>query len=69
MTRMDQMGRRVDDLERDLHSLAVQAGVEASNNTNTNATTTSRKDTSSYRSVPLSLSPTGSSVTSGAVEI
>lgn len=56
MSKLDEMGRRVDELERDLGSLAAQAGMEAAS------------PTKSTEKLALSLSPSGPP-TSGAVEI
>ena len=58
MSQLDQMGHRVDDLEREVHSLVAQASSKAN-----------RKDaaSSSHRSAPQSLPIT--SATSSAVEI
>mmetsp|Transcript_22651 Transcript_22651/g.42989 ORF Transcript_22651/g.42989 Transcript_22651/m.42989 type:complete len:100 (+) Transcript_22651:124-423(+) len=67
MSQLDQMGRRVDDLERDLHSLASQAGLEAPPSRRRRGKE-EESSLSTSSSAPLSpSSPT--SAASGAVEI
>lgn len=52
MSKLDEMGRRVDELERDLNSLAGQAGIEAAGTT---ATSTSQRRGSKEASPSSSL--------------
>lgn len=68
MSKLDEMGRRVDDLERDLNSLAAQAGIGASATSSSSSPSSQRKASSSpasSRAASLALSPPSSQ----AVEI
>lgn len=58
MSKLDEMGRRVDVLEQDLNGLAVQAGIEVSQSKE------SPSSASAKQSMALSLTPTSSTTTS-----
>lgn len=62
MSKLDEMGNRVDALERDLHSLASRAGMEPKDSS------VASSATSQQSSSPVSRSPSGSP-SSSAVEI